>query len=194
MKNGSWLALAVGGALVAGSLPARAGEVQVCAFDNDKDIKVVLTGEASAGIGLDEELKYNNKPALSLMGNWGRAWDSVIFEFKPLELPRAPVAVSLTFRGDTNLDGLIHFTIQDSKGETLRAVLSKTMNNEGWKELRTAVPWQEATWDGGATGNRQLDPPCTLTSLMFFARRPVKATVYFAELKVILPDPPKPAK
>jgi len=176
-----------------GVAPARSGEVLVCAFNNEKDVTVVVEGGASAGVGFDEEITYNQKPALGLMGDWTIVWDSVIFELKPVELAGEPDTVYLAFKGDTNLVGKIQVTIKDSKGETLQATVSKSLNNAGWQEMKAPLPGPEAVWEGG-DNNRRLNPPCTLTSLIIYARQPAKATVFFADLKVKLRESKPPAK
>lgn len=189
MKRGQWLAGAVGLCLVAGPLAAQTGDVLVCAFEHEQDVKVFVDGGASAGVGMDAETKYHQRPALGVMGEWARAWDSVILELKPVPLAGEPATVSLAFKGATNLAGKIQATIQDAKGEILHTTLSGTLDNGDWQELKAALPGLDAVWEGG-DNNRRLDPPCVLTALVISARRPAQATVYFADLKVSLYSPP----
>ena len=164
-------------------MPARSGEVPVCALDNKKGITVVFEGGSSAGVGIDEEVQWNNKPALGLRGDWAMAWDSVILELKPVELAGEPDTVYLAFKSDTNLIGKIQVTIKDSKGETLQTTLSKSVNNADWQELQAPLPGLEAVWDGGDASHR-LNPPCVLTSLIIYARQPARTTVFFSILRL----------
>ncbi len=193
MLYGRYLVGAVGLWLAAGALSAQADETLVCALDNVNDVTLTLEGGASAGVGIDEEVKHNTKPALGLRGEWSMAWDSVILELKPVLLAGAPETVYLAFKGDTNLVGKIQVVIKDSKGETLHATLSKSVNNAGWQELQAPIPGPEAVWDGG-DANRRLNPPCVLTALIVYARQPAQATVFFSDLRVKLRASRPPAQ
>lgn len=193
MKCGKWMAAVAGMLMAMGHGPARCGEVLVCALNNEKDVTVVFEGGASAGVGLDEEVTWNQKPALGLMGEWTMTWDSVILELKPVELAGEPDTVCLAFKGDPSLSGKIQVTIKDAKGEILQATVTKSLSNSDWQEIRAPLPGPEAVWEGG-DNNRRLNPPCTVTSLIIFARQPTKARIFLADLKVRLRESAAPGQ
>ncbi len=186
MHHGSGWALAGAAAwLLAAGLPAAGAEKPICALAQEQDVRVIVEGSASAGARIDEEVQYNDRPALGVMGRWARGWDAVVLELKPVEFSGELEGVSLAFKGDTNLTGMIQFVVRDSKGKTLRAVLSKELNNPEWRMLHAGPSWQEPIWEGGDE-KRRLDPPCALVELIITARQEAEALVHLADLRVKL--------